>query len=412
MTRRIVVTGLGMVSPLGNSVAESWEGIRNGRNGIGPITKFDTTDFPVTFAGEVRGFDPLIWIGKKDIKKMDVFIQYAIAAGHMAAEDAGLKIDPQDADRVGVIVGSGIGGLPAIERYHKDFLAKGPRKISPFFIPMVINNMAAGHVSMALGAKGPNSCITTACATGTHAIGDAFRIIDRGEADVMVAGGTEGCVCALAIGGFAASKALSTRNDDPEHASRPFDKDRDGFVLGEGAGVVVLEEYEHAVKRGAKIYCEIAGYGMSSDAYHITSPPPEGDGAAACMTKALDDAGLKPEEIDYVNAHGTSTIADVIETKAVKRVFGDHAYKLAMSSTKSMTGHLLGAAGGIEAIFSIKALEEGLLPPTINHNEPDPECDLNYVPNTAVEKKLGAVISNSFGFGGTNASVVFKSIEN
>jgi 3-oxoacyl-[acyl-carrier-protein] synthase II len=411
MTRRIVVTGLGMVSPLGNSVAQSWDGVRNGRNGIGPITKFDASDFPVTFAGEVRGFDPLNWIGKKDIKKMDTFIQYAIAAGHMAAEDAGLKIEPHEADRVGVIVGSGIGGLPAIERYHKELLAKGPRRISPFFIPMVINNMAAGHVSMVLGAKGPNSCITTACATGTHAIGDAFKLIERGEADVMVAGGTEGSVCALAIGGFAASKALSTRNDDPEHASRPFDKDRDGFVLGEGAGIVVLEEYEHAMKRGAKIYCEMAGYGMSSDAYHITSPPPEGDGAVACMTKALNDAGLKPEEIDYVNAHGTSTVADVIETKAVKRVFGDHAYKLAMSSTKSMTGHLLGAAGGIEAIFSIKALEEGLLPPTINHNEPDPECDLNYVPNKAVEKKLGAVLSNSFGFGGTNASLVFKSIE-
>jgi 3-oxoacyl-[acyl-carrier-protein] synthase II len=400
-----------MVSPLGNSVAQSWDGVRNGRNGIGPITKFDASDFPVTFAGEVRGFDPLNWIGKKDIKKMDTFIQYAIAAGHMAAEDAGLKIEPHEADRVGVIVGSGIGGLPAIERYHKELLAKGPRRISPFFIPMVINNMAAGHVSMVLGAKGPNSCITTACATGTHAIGDAFKLIERGEADVMVAGGTEGSVCALAIGGFAASKALSTRNDDPEHASRPFDKDRDGFVLGEGAGIVVLEEYEHAMKRGAKIYCEMAGYGMSSDAYHITSPPPEGDGAVACMTKALNDAGLKPEEIDYVNAHGTSTVADVIETKAVKRVFGDHAYKLAMSSTKSMTGHLLGAAGGIEAIFSIKALEEGLLPPTINHNEPDPECDLNYVPNKAVEKKLGAVLSNSFGFGGTNASLVFKSIE-
>ena len=411
MTRRIVVTGLGMVSPLGNSVAESWDGVRNGRNGIGPITKFDVSNFPVTFAGEVRGFDPLTWIGKKDIKKMDSFIQYAIASGLMAAEDAGLKVEPHEADRVGVIVGSGIGGLPAIERYHTEVLAKGPRKISPFFIPMVINNMAAGHVSMVLGAKGPNSCVTTACATGTHAIGDAYKLIERGEVDVMIAGGTEGCVCALAVGGFAASKALSTRNDDPEHASRPFDKDRDGFVLGEGAGVVVLEEYERATKRGAKIYCELVGYGMSSDAYHITSPPPEGDGAVACMTKALNDADMKPEEVDYVNAHGTSTLADIIETKAVKRVFGDHAYKLAMSSTKSMTGHLLGAAGGIEAIFSIKAIEEGLLPPTINHNEPDPECDLNYVPNVAVEKKLGAVLSNSFGFGGTNASLVFKSIE-
>ena len=411
MTRRIVVTGLGMVSPLGNSVAESWDGVKNGRNGIGPITKFDASNFPVTFAGEVRNFDPLTWIGKKDIKKMDVFIQYAIASGLMAAEDAGLKVEPHEAERVGVIVGSGIGGLPAIERYHTEVLAKGPRKISPFFIPMVINNMAAGHVSMVLGAKGPNSCITTACATGTHAIGDAYKLIERDEVDVMIAGGTEGCVCALAVGGFAASKALSTRNDDPEHASRPFDKDRDGFVLGEGAGVVVLEEYEHAMKRGAKIYCELVGYGMSSDAYHITSPPPEGDGAVACMTKALKDADMKPEEVDYVNAHGTSTLADIIETKAVKRVFGDHAYKLAMSSTKSMTGHLLGAAGGIEAIFSVKAIEEGLLPPTINHNEPDPECDLYYVPNVAVEKKLGAVLSNSFGFGGTNASLVFKSIE-
>ena len=410
MARKVVVTGLGMLTPLGNSVADSWEGVKTGRNGIGPITKFDATDYPVTFAGEVRDFDPLLWIGKKDLKKVDTFIQYGIASAMMAVEDASLKIGEGavTADRVGVIIGSGIGGLPAIEHYHSVVMEKGPRKISPFFIPMVINNMASGHVSMMTGAKGPNSCVTTACSTGTHAIGDSFKIIQRGDADVMIAGGSEACVCPLAVGGFAAAKALSTRNDDPAHASRPFDKDRDGFVLGEGAGVVVLEEYEHAVKRGAKIYCEIAGYGMSSDAYHITSPPPEGDGAVACMTNAIKDSGLKPEEIDYVNAHGTSTVADVIETKAVKRVFGEHAYKMHVSSTKSMTGHLLGAAGGIEAIFSIKAIEEGLLPPTINHNEPDPECDLNYVPNKAVEKDLNAVISNSFGFGGTNASLVFR----
>ncbi|MDH5543435.1 MAG: beta-ketoacyl-ACP synthase II [Nitrospinota bacterium] len=411
MARRVVVTGLGMLTPLGNSVSETWAGIKAGKNGIGPITKFDASEYPVTFAGEVRGFDPLVWIGKKDIKKVDTFIQYGIASAMMAVEDASLKIGEGSsisAERVGVIIGSGIGGLPAIEYYHSVVLEKGPRKISPFFIPMVINNMAAGHVSMMTGAKGPNSCVTTACSTGTHAIGDSFKVIQRGDADVMIAGGTEACVCPLAVGGFAAAKALSTRNDDPAHASRPFDKDRDGFVLGEGAGVVVLEEYEHARKRGAKIYCELAGYGMSSDAYHITSPPPEGDGAVACMTNAINDSGLKPEDIDYVNAHGTSTGADVIETKAVKRVFGEHAYKLHVSSTKSMTGHLLGAAGGIEAIFAIKAIEEGILPPTINHNEPDPECDLNYVPNKAIEKSLNAAISNSFGFGGTNASLVFR----
>jgi len=411
VSRRVVITGVGAVTPLGNSAEETWEGIKAGKNGIGPITRFDTEGFSVTFAGEVRDFDPEKWIPKKEIKKMDLFIQYAIAAGAMAAEDAGLKVDDSNADSVGVVIGSGIGGLPAIERYHTALLEKGPRRISPFFIPMVINNMAAGHVSMMLGAKGPNSCITTACASGTHAIGDSFRMIQRGEADVMVAGGTEGVVSPLAIGGFAAAKALSTRNDSPETASRPFTKDRDGFVLSEGAGIIVLEELEQAKARGAKIYCELVGYGMSSDAYHITSPPPEGDGAVACMERALKDAGIPKEEIGYINAHGTSTIADAIETKAVKRVFGDHAKSLAMSSTKSMTGHLLGAAGGIEGIFTAMAVYEGILPPTINHTEPDPECDLYYVPNKAEKRDITAALSNSFGFGGTNASLIFRKLE-
>jgi len=408
MRRRVAVTGLGMISPLGNSVADTWEGIKAGKSGVAPITRFDAKDYPVTFAAEVRDFDPLKWIPKKELKKMDLFIQYAIAAAFMAVGDSGLKIDDSNAENVGVIVGSGIGGLPVIEEYHKILLEKGPRRVTPFFIPMVINNMASGNISIMTGAKGPNSCVTTACATGSHAIGDSMRIIARGEADVMICGGAESVICPTAVAGFAAARALSTRNDDPTRASRPFDRDRDGFVLGEGAGVLVLEEYERARDRGAKIYCEVVGYAMTGDAYHMTSPPPEGEGAARCMAKALKDAGLKPENIDYINAHGTSTIADAIETKAVKTVFGEHAYKLAMSSTKSMTGHLLGAAGGIEAIFTAKAIEEGVLPPTTNLDNNDPACDLFYVPNKMVRRQVNAALSNSFGFGGTNATLVMS----
>ncbi len=410
MPRRVAVTGLGMITPLGNNAEQTWEGIKAGKNGIGPITRFDASEYPVTFAGEVRGFDPLNWIGKKNLKKMDTFIQYAIASSLMAMEDAGLKLEGGLENRAGVIVGSGIGGLPAIEKYHRALLEKGPGRVTPFFIPMVITNMASGHVSMVTGAKGPNSCVSTACATGNHAIGDSFRLIQRGEADVMICGGSESSICSLAIAGFAAAKALSTRNDDPEHASRPFDLNRDGFVLGEGAGILILEEMERAKERGAKIYCELKGYAMSGDAYHITSPPPEGDGAVACMTAALKDAGMEPTDIGYINAHGTSTAADAIETTAIKRVFGEHAGKLAVSSTKSMTGHLLGAAGGIEAIFTAKAVEEGILPPTINYETPDPACDLYYVPNRSEKREIGAALTNSFGFGGTNASIVMQKL--
>jgi len=410
MPRRVAVTGLGMITPLGNSVAETWEGIKAGKNGIGPITRFDASGYPVTFAGEVRGFDPLNWIGKKNLKKMDVFIQYAIASSLMAMEDASLKLEGGLENRCGVIIGSGIGGLPAIEKYHKILIEKGPGKVTPFFIPMVITNMAAGHVSMATGAKGPNSCISTACAASSHAVGDSFRIIQRGEADVMICGGSEASICGLAISGFAAARALSTRNDDPEHACRPFDANRDGFVLGEGAGILILEELERAKERGAKIYCEVKGYAMTGDAYHITSPPPEGDGAVACMNATLKDAGMEPADIGYVNAHATSTSADAIETTAMKRVFGEHAGKLAVSSTKSMTGHLLGAAGGIESIFTVKALEEGILPPTINLETVDPACDLYYVPNRSEKRGITAALTNSFGFGGTNASIVMQKL--
>ncbi|MBI5636618.1 MAG: beta-ketoacyl-ACP synthase II [Nitrospinae bacterium] len=410
MTRRVVVTGVGMISPLGNSAAESWEGIKTGKNGIGPITRFDAKDYPVTFAGEVRNFDPLPWIPKKEIKKMDIFIQYAVAAAFMALDDAKLTIDDANAERVGVIVGSGIGGLPAIEEYHKVLLEKGPRRVTPFFIPMVITNMASGNISIMTGVKGPNSCISTACATGVHAIGDSFRIIQRGEADAMIAGGAESVICPTAVAGFAAARALSTRNDDPAHACRPFDKDRDGFVLGEGSGILILEEYEHAKARGARIYCELTGYAMSGDAFHMTSPPPEGEGAQRCMKKALEDAKMKPEDIDYINAHATSTMADALETKAIKAVFGAHAYKLAVSSTKSMTGHLLGAAGGIESVFTAKAIHEGILPPTINLENQDPECDLYCVPNRAEKREIRAALKNSFGFGGTNATLVMRKI--
>ncbi len=406
--RRVVVTGLGLVTPLGIGVDASWDAALGGKSGIRTITQFDASSFPVRIAGEVEGFEPGQYIEAKEIKKMDRFIHFAMAASTMAVEDSGLKITVENAERVGVIIGAGMGGLPAIEQYHRAYMEKGYRRISPFFIPMVIVNLAAGNVSIKFGAKGPNSAAVTACATGSHAIGDAFRIIQRGEADAMIAGGTESVICALGIGGFAVMKALSARNDEPERASRPFDADRDGFVMGEGAGIVILESLENALARGAKIYAEIVGYGMSSDAYHMTTPAPEGEGAARCMKAALKDAGVEPQKIDYINAHGTSTkYGDELETAAIKNVFGEHAYKLSVSSTKSMTGHLLGAAGGVEAIFSILSIFRGMIPPTINLENQDPECDLDYVPLKAKHTDVEYAISNSFGFGGTNACLIF-----
>lgn len=412
MKRRVVVTGIGIISPLGIGVEENWSAVSNGLSGVGPITRFDTESFPVQFAGEVKGFDAERFMGHKEVKKMDRFIHFAVAASDQALKDSGYEITEKNAERIGVQVGVGLGGLPAIEKYHNIYKERGVRKITPFFIPMVIANLASGQVSIHSGAKGPNTCVVTACATGTHSIGDAARLIQYGDADVMIAGGTESVITPLCIGGFHAAKALSTRNDDPQGASRPFDKDRDGFVIGEGCGVVILEEYESAKKRGANIYGEIKGYALNGDAYHITSTAPNGDGAARCMNLALKNAGINKDEVQYINAHGTSTGADSTESQAIKSVFGDHAYKLAVSSTKSMTGHLLGAAGGVEAIFSLLAINRGILPPTINYNTPDPECDLDYVPNKAREAKIHTAISNSFGFGGTNAVLVFKQLSN
>ncbi len=409
MSRRVAVTGLGMVSPLGIGVKANWDAVCEGKSGIRRISRFPLhEDFPVTIAGEVQGFQPEDYIDHKEIKKMDTFIHYAVACSQMAMEDSGFKITDENAARVGVLVGVGLCGLPAIEKYHRIYLDKGVRKITPFFIPMLIPNLASGQVSIQLGAKGPNSCVVTACATGTHAIGDAYQMIRDSVADTMIAGGAESVITPLAIGGFAAAKALSTRNDDPEGASRPFDKDRDGFVMGEGCGVVILEEMEAAQKRGATIYAEVAGYALNGDAYHITAPAPGGEGAVRCMELALKSSKLNKEEIGYINAHGTSTVADALETRAIKTVFGDHAYQLAVSSTKSMTGHLLGAAGGVEAIYSVLAIHHGVIPPTINHTTPDPECDLDYVPNEAREKKITVALSNSFGFGGTNGVIIFK----
>ncbi|MEW6740418.1 MAG: beta-ketoacyl-ACP synthase II [Nitrospirota bacterium] len=407
--RSVVVTGLGLVTPLGIGVEASWKSALEGRSGIVPITQFDASQMPVRIAGEVKGFDPAPYIEAKEIKKMDRFIHFAMAAATMAAEDSGLKITDENAERVGVIIGAGMGGLPAIEHYHKIYLEKGYRRISPFFIPMLIINLASGNVSIKFGAKGPNSAAVTACATGSHSIGDSFKIIQRGDADVMIAGGTESVITPLGVGGFAVMKALSTRNDEPEKASRPFDAGRDGFVMGEGSGVIILESLESALNRGAKIYAEIIGYGMSSDAYHITTPAPEGEGAARCMRAALKDAGIEPERVNYINAHGTSTkYGDELETAAIKTVFGEHAYKLCVSSTKSMTGHLLGAAGGVEAIFSILSIHNNIVPPTINLENPDPECDLDYAPNKAKQMDVECAMSNSFGFGGTNACLLFK----
>lgn len=406
--RRVVITGLGLVTPIGIGVEATWNAALNGKSGIGPITRFDASALPVRIAGEIKGFDPADYIEVKEIKKMDRFIHLAIAAATMAVEDSGFRITGENAERVGVIVGAGMGGLPAIEHYHKAYLEKGYRRISPFFIPMLIINLASGNISIRFGAKGPNSCPVTACATGSHSIGDAFRIIQRGEADAMIAGGTESVITDLGIGGFAVMKALSVRNDEPEKASRPFDMDRDGFVMGEGSGVVFLETLESALARGARVYAEVAGYGMSADAYHITTPAPGGEGAARCMKAALKDAGLGPAEIDYINAHGTSTkYGDELETAAIKTVFGDHAYKLCISSTKSMVGHLLGAAGGVEAILSVLSIFHGRVHPTINLDTPDPECDLDYVPKTAKQVDVKYALSNSFGFGGTNACLIF-----
>ena len=404
-----MITGVGMITPVGLDTEKSWEGLVSGRSGIGPITQFEDKDVATQIAGEVKDFDPARYIEAKEIKKMDRFIHLAIAASQMAMDDSGLTVSPENADRVGVMVSAGMGGLPAIEKYHQVYMERGSRKISPFFIPMLIINEAAGHISIRYGAKGPNICVVTACATGTHSIGEAFKWIQRGDADAIIAGGTESCICPLGVGGFNAMKALSTRNSEPGRASRPFDAERDGFVMGEGAGVVILEDLEFAKRRGARIYAEVIGYGASSDAYHITSPAPNGEGAARCMAMALRDADIAPAVMGYINAHGTSTkYGDELETIAIKTVFGDHAYKIPVSSTKSMTGHLLGAAGGVEAVISILAMDRGVLPPTINLENPDPECDLDYVPNTARKAQVEVTMSNSFGFGGTNACLIFR----
>lgn len=400
------------MSAVGIGTRETWKGLLEGRGGIGPVTHFDPSGFSCRIAGEVKNFDPLQYVEKKEVKKMDVFIQYALAASIFAMEDSGLTVSPESAPRVGVLIASGIGGFATIEREHRNLLEGGPRKISPFFIPACIINLAAGQVSIRFGAKGPNSATATACAASSHAIGDAVRIIQRGDADAMIAGGSEAAITPMGIGGFGAMRALSTRNDAPDKASRPFDKDRDGFVVGEGSGVVVLESLEQAQRRGASIYAEIVGYGMSSDAYHITAPSEDGDGAARVMAIALEDAGVQPKEVDYVNAHGTSTpYNDRTETLAIKRVFGEHARKLAVSSTKSMTGHLLGGAGGLEAGICALVAKEQILPPTINYETPDPECDLDYVPNTARRAEVRYILSNSFGFGGTNGALLLKRYE-
>ena len=408
--RRVVVTGVGLVTPIGIGAAQTWKNLCAGKSGIGPITRFDATNFPSRIAGEVKDFNPADYIEKKEIKKMDTFIHYALAASQEAVDDAKLQITEENEDRVGVYVGSGIGGLPAIEHYHKVLLEKGPDRITPFYIPMVIINLASGQVAIRFGAKGPNSSAVTACASGNNCIGDAFRLIQYGEADTMIAGGAESTICTTALAGFASAKALSRRNDDPEHASRPFDRDRDGFVIGEGAGVLVLEEMEQARTRGAHIYAEVAGYAMNSDAFHITAPSEDGSGATKCLERALQDSGVNKEDIGYINAHGTSTMADVVETNVIKRVFGDRAYSIPVSSTKSMTGHLLGAAGGIESIFTALALREGRLPPTMNLETPDSACDLDYIPGKARDVNISAAVSNAFGFGGVNACLVFKGV--
>lgn len=410
-SRRVVVTGLGIVSPLGNDLATTWDGIVNGRSGIGPITHFDTTGFTTRIAGEIRDFDVTRWVNPKDAKKMDPFIHYGVGASLMAIEDAGLTIDDRNAERVGALIGSGIGGILGIEEQSIKFHEGGPRKISPFYVPSTIINMLPGQVSLLTGMKGPNFSAVSACATSNHSIGMAMRMIQYGDADVMIAGGAERGSSPTSVGGFCSMKAMSTRNDDPTRASRPWDRERDGFVLGDGAGVLVLEEYEYAKARGARIYCELAGFGASSDAFHMTAPSEDGEGAARCMIAALKDAGVSAEQVGYVNAHGTSTpLGDVAETMAIKRALGEHAYRTMVSSTKSMTGHLLGAAGGAEAIFSVMALHDGVIPPTINLDAPGEGCDLDYVPNTARQARVDVAVSNGFGFGGTNGTLVFRRI--
>ena len=409
--RRVVVTGIGAVSPLGNTIEDTWAAIKAGKSGVGPLTRVDAEKFSAKVAAEVKDFDIEQYVERKEARKMDRFTQYALAAALMAHKDSGLQVNESNAERVGVWIGSGIGGMETYEQQFLTFQERGARRVSPFFIPMLIPDMASGQVSIYLGAKGPNSCSVTACASGTNSIGDAFKVIERGDADVMITGGAEAPIVNMAIAGFTANTALTT-NVDPATASRPFDKNRDGFVIGEGSGIVILEELEHAKARGAKIYAEVIGYGATGDAHHITAPAPEGEGAARAMQMALDTAGVTPSKVDYINAHGTSTpYNDLFETQAVKTVFGEHAYKLAMSSTKSMTGHLLGAAGGVEAIFTVLALQEGILPPTINLHEPDPACDLDYVPNEARQANINYALSNSLGFGGHNASLLFKKYE-
>lgn len=409
--RKVVVTGLGIISPVGIGVSEAWGNIVAGRSGITRINRFDASGLPTQIAGEVKNFEVAKWLAPKEARRFDTFIHYGLAAGIDALKDSGIDLDKEAREQIGVCIGSGIGGLPLIETTHDALIAGGPRKISPFFVPGTIINMISGQLSIMHGLKGPNIAVVSACTTANHSIGEAGRLIEYGDADVMVAGGAESCVSMLGVGGFCAARALSARNDSPELASRPWDKDRDGFVLGEGAGVLVLEEYEHAKKRGARIYCELAGYGLSADAHHITAPCEDGEGAARCMTNALRNGGINLDQVDYVNAHGTSTpLGDIAETIAVKRCFGDYAKKLAVSSTKSMTGHLLGAAGGIEAVFSAMAVHQQIAPPTINLLNQDPQCDLDYVPNTAREMKIAVAISNSFGFGGTNGTLVFKAV--
>ncbi len=408
----MVITGLGPITPIGIGKKEYFKGLKNGKSGIGEISYFDTTDFPAKIAGEVKNFDPLDILNAKQARRMDKFSQFAVAAAKLALDDANLNIDSVIASRTGVVIGSGTGGIGTWESQHKVLLEKGPRRVSPFLIPMMICDLAAGEVSIFFGAKGPNICIVTACATGNHSIGEAYEIIKRGDADVCIAGGSDAAITPLSVAGFAAARTLSTLNEEPQRASRPFDKNRDGFVMGEGAGIVILEDLGKALVRKAHIYAEIVGFGMTGDAHHITTPSPEGDGAARAMQMALDKADLSPEEIDYINAHGTSTVYnDEFETLAIKKVFKDYAYKLAISSTKSMTGHLLGAAGGIELIACVMAIEKGMIPPTINYENPDPKCDLNYVPNKTVKKDVNTALSNSFGFGGHNATLVIKKIE-
>jgi 3-oxoacyl-[acyl-carrier-protein] synthase II len=409
MNRRVVVTGLGMVTPLGTGVQKNWESLCAGKSGIGTITKFDPSPFPCRIAGEAKDFRSEDFLDKQQVRRFDIFVHFAVASARMAMEDSGLKIDDSNRNRVGCITGSGLGGLTNLEHYHKVLLEQGPKRINPFFIPGMIANMAPGQIAIEFGVKGPNLSIETACAASCHSVGESMRLIREGRADAMITGGSEAVVTPLAVGGFCAMRALSTRNDEPERASRPFDLNRDGFVMGEGAGILILEEMNLALERGARIYAEVAGYGLSADAYHVSAPEPDGGGATLCMSEAIRDAGLSPTDIDYINAHGTSTkLNDESETRAIKAVFGEHAHKLAISSTKSMTGHLLGGAGGIEAVYTALTIKEGVIPPTINYEAQDPECDLDYVPNVARKATVRTAMSNSFGFGGTNASLVFK----